>query len=359
MVDTRYQFVPFDRYKASEGDYRRLWELDRQIRAERLPDDPPLPFDDYMARQRSMPPFFAFQTRLVSSLGNDDLVAMAEIGYDIRGENAHLAQFDIAVLPAYRRQGLGRRLLGWICEAAEGQQRRLLLSQSHAQIPAGTAFFTAMQAHPGLEARVSQLIIADLDREMIRAWINRAPERAIGFELGFWNGHYPEQDLAAIAEMVQVMNTAPRGDLEFDDETFNPEELRAIEALHLAGGRQRLTAYVREQATGRLAGYSEVFYSPSQPTLLHQGATGVLPAYRNRGLGRWLKAAMIEQVLHLWPDVCFVRTDNAETNAPMLSINVQMGFRPYTSSTIWQIETARARVFGDSPHAGAGSVSNT
>jgi mycothiol synthase len=346
MVDDEsYHFEIFDRYQAGAEQYRLLWDLDMKIRAERLPDDPPLSFDEYMVRQRNMPTFFVLQTVLVRPPGADSLVAMAEIGYDIRGENAHLAQFDLAVLPDYRRRGLGRRLMGWICDVAETQSRRLLLSQSHARVPAGTAFFEAMQAKAGLEARVSQLALADLDRQLMADWIAQAAERASDFELGFWEGAYPEQDLAAIADLVQVMNTAPRGDLEFDDETFNPDELRAIEGLVLAGGRRRLTAYVREQATGALAGYSEVFYSPSQQTLLYQGATGVLPEYRNRGLGRWLKAAMIERVLHDFPSVCFVRTDNAESNAPMLAINVEMGFQPYTSSTIWQIETALARAF--------------
>ena len=38
-------------------------------------------------------------------------------------ENAHLMQFRIEVLPEYRRQGIGRRLLGLVVDAAERENR--------------------------------------------------------------------------------------------------------------------------------------------------------------------------------------------------------------------------------------------
>jgi hypothetical protein len=66
--------------------------------------------------------------------------------------------------------------------------------------------------------------------------------------------------------------------------------------------------------------------------------TGVFPQFRNKGLGRWLKASMLDKVLKERPQVKYVRTGNADTNASMLKINNELGFKPYTADILWQVE---------------------
>jgi len=188
-------------------------------------------------------------------------------------------------------------------------------------------------------------VIADVNRDLVRAWQERARERARGFELGSWDGPYPEADLEAAAALHDVMNTAPRGSLVLEDSRVTPALLRQMEKAMLARGTERWTFYVRETATAKLAGFTDVAWTPSTPHVLQQVNTGVFPEYRNLGLGRWLKAAMLERVMRDRPQVKFVRTGNADTNAAMLKINVELGFTPYASQTVWQADLSAIEAY--------------
>jgi GNAT superfamily N-acetyltransferase len=89
----------------------------------------------------------------------------------------------------------------------------------------------------------------------------------------------------------------------------------------------------RHDETGELAGYSELIFTPRRRWLGEQGDTAVDPAHRERGLGRWLKAANILRLLDEKPDVRAVETWNDGSNAAMLSINEAMGFR---QTSMWR-----------------------
>jgi GNAT superfamily N-acetyltransferase len=144
---------------------------------------------------------------------------------------------------------------------------------------------------------------------------------------------------------MDAMNHAPHGDLEFEDEHMTPEQLREGDASLRKWGHERWTAYVRERTTGELAGFTMLVYDPERPHLMVQWGTAVWPQFRNRGLARWLKAALLEKLLREKPAVRFVRTDNATTNAAMLKINGELGFQPYEVEQAWQIDVAQIRAY--------------
>lgn len=313
--------------------YKALNDCRNRMRAERLPDDPPVPLEEQIQAFQTVPPHVEYS---VWAAWDDELpgiVAFGEIWLPLE-DNLHLAEINIEVLASYRRQGIARQLLGSLVEVAQRGDRRLLLGNTMDRIPAGEQFLERLGAERGLASHTNQLVIADVDRALLRRWQERAAERASGFTLGVWEGPYPEEDLEAIVALYDLLNQQPLGDLDVEDTRYTAEQLRQTERSIFARGYERWTLYARELATGDFAGYTEVFWNRHRPPYISQGMTGVFPQYRNRGLGRWLKATMMQRILDGRPQAQYVRTGNADANAPMLKINTEMGFKPYISRCI-------------------------
>jgi mycothiol synthase len=311
-----------------------------RMRAERLPDDPPIPPEETLQGLENFPDYIQMAVWNAWSTEAAEIVAYGLTQYSLE-DNLHMAQFAINVLPGFRRQGLGRQFLSRIVQVAKKENRRLLITDTTDRVPAGEAFMQRIGAERGLETHTNQLTIADLDRNLVRQWQERAKERGAGFEIGMWEGRYPEEDIEAIVDLHDLLNQQPFGDLDVEDFAHSADQLRQTENMIFARGNERWTLFVREKVTGSFAGYTEVLWNPNRPAIISQGMTGVFPAYRNRGLGRWLKAEMLDRILTKRPQARYVRTGNADMNAPMMKINSELGFKPYIAECVWQVETEK------------------
>jgi len=337
---------PVDLRNASAQTSAALNAFRNEIRGERLPDDPPVPLEEDIRRIRTIPAFV--DVRYWAGWQGSEVVADASVTVLRAEENRHMVEFEISVRRMLRRRGIGTRMLARVANAVEREGRSLLVTSTHSTIPDGEGFMRRIGARIGLEGHANQLDLRDLNRDLVRRWQARTPERAAGFELLVWTEGIPEEHLEQFAAVLQAMNRAPRGSLQIQDYNFTPEQIRAWHRAARERGDEVWTIVAREKTTGRLAGLTETVWHPNRPELLRQEATGVLPEFQNRGLGRWMKAAMLEKVLRERPQVTKIRTGNADSNLPMLKINSELGFKPYISTWAWQVELAQVRAYLDS-----------
>ena len=222
---------------------------------------------------------------------------------------------------------------------AHSHERSLLTGECHDRAPGGPAFLERIGAHRGLVEAMNQVRVDDLDRDLIQGWLEHRPSLAPEFELGFWDVPYPKERLQDLADLLQeVANDQPRDTLQMEDINYTPQLMQQFDDEQRLGGDQRWTLYAVHRGDGRLAGITEVYWNPNRPGILWQGFTGVMPAHRGRGLGRWLKAEMLTRILRDRPEVQVIRAGNADSNAAMLKINRMLGFQRHVAWGTWQVE---------------------
>lgn len=187
--------------------------------------------------------------------------------------------------------------------------------------------------------RKSRLMTARVDRELMQRWIKAADAHAVDYELVAYDGPTPDELLEEFVDLYHVTNTAPRDDLEMDDEIVTAARLREDEARMVDLGTERWRVLARHLPSGQLAGFTEIWFPTHTNVQADQGWTAVRPEHRNHGIGRWIKAANILRVLDERPEVEAVDTWNAFSNGPMLGINIAMGFELLRGYNEWQAPT--------------------
>jgi GNAT superfamily N-acetyltransferase len=192
-------------------------------------------------------------------------------------------------------------------------------------------------------AQRSRLNLADLDWGMVDEWVKRAPERASDYELIFLPPPISEEYLQAYCDVRYVMNSAPLEDYERDPEVTTPENWRALEDFDRNRQTDFLVYAAVHKPTEAFVGLTEAIYQRLNPAQAWQADTGVDANHREKGLGRWLKAAMLMKIRADYPQIERIDTDNAGSNEPMLNINIALGFKPILMNHIWQGDVATVR----------------
>ena len=329
------QLKRFDPQAASEAEFESYAVFVNTLRAEYDPDDPPLPTEHIKRNMSNIPPSVHLHTWLIWEEAS--VIARSQFATQDREDNQHAGQANVEVIASRRRQGLAQDLLRPLLQQAKDAARTLLVGETISNVASGEAFMNRLGAKKGIAMHTNQLDLQDLDHVLMASWREAADTQ--NYELTVWKDRTPDEYLDAYARLKDVMNTAPFDELELEAFKITPELIREEEASLKARGQRKWVVASRHRSSGDLAGYTETYWSPSNPRVLNQGDTGVVAQHRGNRLGRWLKAAMLGEVLKDKPELQFIRTGNADSNDAMLKINHDMGFKPYKAVTVWQLET--------------------
>ena len=249
--------------------------------------------------------------------------------------NKERVYVEPVVLARYRRQGVGTQLLPLIVKYA--RKVGAIWIQGDTKFESGFRFSEKIGATEVGQQRTNRLTVDQLDWELMQRWVEEGRSRNSDVELvRFVNLPVPDM-IDPICDLITDINrNQPKDDLEGMSYTLTSEEFirenKRLEERKI----QRVIICTREP-DGTLSGMTDMFHSEDSPTHANVSLTGVRREYQNRGLGKWLKAAMMLDLREHDPSVRFVDTNNFNNNRPMLSINDRMGFELFEQFVFYKI----------------------
>ena len=313
-----------------------------KVKAESRPGEPAAPLSELTNDIRKMPPEFENSTYAVTDSSTGELVGYGSGGVERTGDNEHLFWLDLDVLPQHRRLGIGRWLIHQMATAAHAAGAEILSAASTSVVPAGEEFARSVEAESKQVNRESELDLTALDWSMVDRWVEEGPTRAPGYALELYEGLYPESHYDDVIAWTDIMNTAPKDALSWNDDHLTKERLAGWEAQFASSAVDRWEYIARHVESAQCVGVTNVWLTEWNPAVINQGDTGVHPDHRGRALGKWLKATMLHQIRTERPQARVIRTDNAYSNDAMLGINNALGFRESRAITMWELPVEKA-----------------
>lgn len=240
--------------------------------------------------------------------------------WDPRGMHHGTVQVWGAVLPSARGTGVGRALDAELTQALRAGEAQTVLIEVREHHAAARAFFEARGFSKVMRYAVSRLALASLDLARY------------------------EPRLAAVRQAGVSIVTARQL------RATHPDAIARINALRWAIAQDvpapdapvrepdaALQAYLDHQPTALPDGWliarvddvevglTSMWRSLADPTVVHTGVTGVLRAWRRRGVALALKVRAVQYARSIGARRIF--TDNEENN-PMYQLNLKLGFEP-------------------------------
>jgi GNAT superfamily N-acetyltransferase len=286
-----------------------------------LPDDPPwqnVQVREYLAE--TVP-----GERRISWVAEDDRLPEGES--EIFAHISMLLLGDIGVLeiqvrPALRRRGLGRQLVAMAARRAYLEGFSTIGVEAIGGTPA-IGFYEALGFEREYVETRSVLALSGVDWNSLH---EMADGIAPGYRVEYHPGGPPDALLEAYAEAK--LEAEDDEDLDLAPRSSDPQRLRdSLGTLHKRGLKPYIVLAIHE-ATGVVAGLTEVVVPAQHPERADQYDTIVVRDHRGYGIDRALKARMLFELRGAEPGLHEVQTWNAHNNESMLKVNAELGYLP-------------------------------
>ncbi len=299
--------------EATEADVPRILQIDNAM------------FPEY---PETLEEFQAHQSRLQSG-GYTTVFAVAETspGQIIGYSNFHHmpGQFDPARYrvvactdPAWQRRGVGSALMEQMLGAVAARGGRALETFARETMPEAVAFLEHRGFTETMRTWENRLDVSRFDPAPFAHYLNRV--RAAGVEITTLDEERRRDPdaLRRAHELYDAIEADIPSPIPFTPPPFEQFVLSTIESP-----RARLDAYFLASIGETYVGVANL-QKPAEGTHLYHDTTGVLPAYRGRGIAMALKLATIAYARAR--GYSEIRTWNAAQNTGMLTINERLGF---------------------------------
>lgn len=240
-------------------------------------------------------------------------------------DNRETAGVRGTVHPAYRRRGLGTRLL----DAALGFVREQGRTSVHSGAYAGSDGIGFLEAQGFSTDGQHPYAIRVLDLHAGAAWDrlrDDAAAAATDYELVRTVGPTPRELVDGLVGLYDAMNDAPADD-GAEPMTWSPERIRVYDEQMARRHETVHRVLARHVPSGELAGMSVVCLDEFSPSVAFQEDTSVVRAHRGHRLGLLMKTDMLRWLGDLRPEIASVLTWNAVDNHHMIAVNERLGCR--------------------------------
>lgn len=232
----------------------------------------------------------------------------------------HAALAEIVVHPRARRQGVGTALLRALLPEVEACGRSRIECGQITRDSDG-ARWAANRGFRTVNASILQgLTLAEVDSAL---WDVPVPS---GYRLAQWTSHTPDDLIESYSRARNAIHDAPIGEQTAMSPQWTPERTREAEQDYLDRGAEQRVVVAVHEASGAVAGMTELELHSGRPRRAFQQETSVVPAHRGRGLGRSMKAHMIRWVRSDRPELREIATGTGAENVHMARVNHSIGY---------------------------------
>ncbi len=247
-------------------------------------------------------------------------------------DNTSFAFLEVNVEPERRGRGIGSALVEHLVETARNAGRIRLLAE--ANLP-----FERREDHPYrrfaenrgfalANVEVRRVLELPIDSSILQGWVDDAAPHHADYRIQTFVDDVPDELIPSLVHNHnQLALDAPTGELEFEAEAMTPDGFKDRRAKLKEMGRT-IFETVAIAPDGDVVAHSTLAVGTDDPENVSQWGTLVRRDHRGHRLGMAVKATNLRAMQQAYPDHKRIVTTNAETNAPMVSINETMGFKP-------------------------------
>ena len=252
-------------------------------------------------------------------------------------DNVDVLGVELAVHPDQRGKGYGSALL----ESLDALAGELGCTRLLAEMPMdgpGAPWARSRGARPVSEMMHRRLDLSAVDTAVHDKLLTEARAHAAGYTLLQWTSPIPDEHLDGCAVLEGKMSTdMPLDDLAWEPEVYDAERMRRRSEMIEVRGLRQFTSAARHDATGEIVGMTTLTRLDTLPEHVDQWETIVLEEHRGHRLGMLLKIENLRFAQREQPQLRFIDTVNSDSNAPMLRVNLALGFEPVRPWAEWEL----------------------